>query len=1218
MTYPTATGNLKQCKCCFGLGFIFYLIMMKWCSAKLSAVILLHGTNFIQYPIIRVGKIHDHFRTYNAVMKAFFLFTAILLYGSVSADETGQKGGIFRHLNSENSLSQSVVTSIVQDKTGFMWFGTFNGINRYDGKRIKQYKMKNDTAEIRSYFIINMTVDSRGNLWVATNSGIGIYDRSADRFLDAQTVFSFPDEVNHLDQVEYITEDSKGYIWIASTTGLFRLDMKTKKAVRVIPQFEANVETFLDTKIRIIEQAQPGILYFASQNMLFEYIEKENKAIKRVTLYKKGKSDIEDRIQDFGIDSHGTVWIGSMLGNGYKYQPNTKKLTRLNIPPTSLFNDLLVESDTTILLSLDVAGVLRYNSNTDKYETLYDKNNQRKAIKSNKIRRLFIDRQWILWLGHFRDGLSYTGLTSSGFQQFNSIIVGGRQVNLSSVSSVLKDHTGTLWIATDGTGLYTIDRSGQTASYTNNPDNPNSLPNDAVLSLHEDKDGVVWIGTYRGGLTYYRRNTNDFVSFQANPSDKYSISGNDVRTIREDNFGRLWLSTHGTGFSIFDKKTLRFTNIFQPENSSVYLLNNWTYATIPDKRGNVWIACSKGMSVYDTATKKLSILPQGDQKTRAVSESFVYTAFSDSKGRLWVGTDKGLCLYNYQMQYFNQISGQNSMPGEIIYSIEEDIYGKLWLGTNVGLFRYDPEADRAIKFSAHDGLQADEFIVNSASRDSQGIMYFGGVNGFNSFHPDNIDINREPPAITFTDIELMGVPIGSRQLENKQLILRYNQNFLTFHFVALNFIAPEKNLYRFKLIGLDTDWQNAGNEGKAVYTHLPPGEYTFMAIGANNDGVWNLKGTQFKVTILAPWWAMWWFEILVVFSIVGITGGYYFMKIREVRMRNVLLELKVAARTADLRKANEDLEEINALIEAKNEELNCRNTEIKQQNQLLTEKQEEIEQQHYNLQIQKEEIQTVNEELTTINNQLADHEAQLIEANDQLKQLVNTKDKMLSIIAHDLKNPMNTLIGFSSIIMGRTQTYDPHKLEKFIGLINQAAVNSYRLLENLLTWARSQTGNIKMEIISQDILPIIKEDIQFLKETAEKKDIKIDLSVQITSDSNAFIDANTVSTIFRNLISNAIKFTTRTGNITIVVQNTLQSNEIIVSVIDNGVGMTSSQIEKLFKVQNNNSTPGTDRESGTGLGLVICKEFAEMNKGRIVVESIQGHGSIFQVFLPKA
>lgn len=1135
-------------------------------------------------------------------------------FGSASA----RKGGIYRHLNSDNGLSQSGVTAIAQDSTGFMWFGTFNGINRYDGRRIKQYKMGNNPAHLRSFFIINMMTDSRNNIWVATNSGIGIYDRSNDEFLDAQTVYSFPGQLGHLDQTESIIEDLRGKIWVASTTGLLKLDPKTKTAVRVVPIFDAGIETFLDTKIKIIEESRPGVFYFASQNMLFEYTEKDNRATKLTALYKSGKSGIEDRIQDICVDHQGTVWMGTLFGKAYKYLPQSKKLIRLNIPASSLCNDLLVESDSTILMSLDVAGVFRYYTRTDRYEYLYDKNNPKKSVQSNKIRRLFIDKQRNLWLGHFQDGLSYTGLKSSGFQLVNTISIDGAPVNLTSVSALLKDRTGTLWIGTDGKGLFSIDKTGRTAVYKNDPNDPASLPNDAVLALHEDRDGEIWIGSYRGGLTYFRRTTNDFATFQTDPASSSSIGSNDIRTIREDSFGRLWLSAHGNGISVYDKKTGRFTNYSQRNGDSVYLLNNWTYTTIPDKRGKIWIACSKGMSVLDTAKKKLSIFYQSDPKTRVVAENFVNTVLADSQGRLWAGTDKGLCRYDYRDTSFALIAGPNSMPGEIIYSIAEDTYGKLWIGTNVGLFRYDLAANMAIKFTVNDGLQADEFITNSAYRDRDGMMYFGGVNGFNTFHPDKIDINRNPPAIALTEIELMGVPINQKKMETKEIVLQYNQNFLTFKFVALNFIAPEKNLYRFKLEGLDTEWQNAGNDGKAVYTSLPPGEYTFKAIGANNDGVWNLQGTQFHVTILTPWWATWWFRILATVLVAGNIIGYSFVKIRNVRMRNSLLELKVAARTVDLRKANKDLEEKNALIEAKNEELNSRNIEIKEQNVLLTEKQEEIEQQHYNLQIQKEEIQTVNEELTTINNQLADHEAQLIQANDQLKQLVNTKDKMLSIIAHDLKNPMNTLIGFSSIIMGRTQSYDPQKLEKFIGLINQAAVNSYRLLENLLTWARSQTGNIKLEILHQDILPILNEDIEILKETAEKKDISIELQVHVSTDTYGVIDANTISTIFRNLISNAIKFTPRGGKIMITVAETTPFNEISISVTDNGVGMTDLQLERLFRVENNNSTHGTDLESGTGLGLVICKEFADLNKGRIEVETKLDNGTTFHVYFPKA
>lgn len=1168
------------------------------------------------FVLCRLANIHKEYKMVfkrNSTVLIFLILASILSFTSAFAKERGLSEYYFKHIGSASELSHTSVTCIAQDSVGYMWFGTYSGLNRYDGKHIRKYKITDDTTQMRSYFVRKIKIDSKNNIWIATNNGLGIYNKNLDIFQDARLLYDFP---RRIDYVGCIEEDSYGGVFVTSTTGIFRLDLHTKEVTDVT--FVNENGEFLSEFFYInrMQETSPGIIYFSTHNGLYELHLKEQIAILKAEFFVDSNTSKPDDIHKFVIDRNDIFWIGTYFGSAYRFDPNTGSLSKLDIPTSSTFNELAIESDTTLLMSLDTYGVIRYFTLTNSYEYISDKNSTPRSIKNNKTLSIFIDRQKTLWLGHFQDGVSFTSLYQSNFHLVNSLNVGGSFHRLNSVSSILKDKAGTVWIGTDGKGLYAIDPDGEVQLYTNNPQQKQSLPSNAVLALHEDRDGELWMGTFRGGLTKIDKDTRSFTSYTKNSSSENSISGNDVRSIDEDSYGRLWIGIHGFGFSSFDKKTASFFNVFRKDSDSSYLLNNWCFAAVPDKTGEIWLPTTRSLSVYDTLSKQLRFFQSNDSVEKNIAENIVYTVFCDSKNRLWAGTDRGLYRYMDSTGQFGIIASEDGLPEETIASIEEDDAGMLWLGTNVGLFRYDPATGMTSRFTMYDGLQANEFITNSVFKDREGSLYFGGVSGFNYFNPQMIHSNKLAPTIVFTDIELMGTRISPRAIDEKALTLPYNQNFVTFHFVALNFIASEKNRCKYKLIGLDTDWKEADTDGKAVYTSLPPGKYTFNVIGANNDGVWNMEGSSYRIEIRAPWWETWWFRIGASLIIIGGIVGYYALKLRNIHRQNAMLEDKVNARTIDLKNANQHLAKQYKIVEIKNEELKSRNAEIHQQNKLLRDKQEEIEQQHYDLQIKKAEILNANEELSTTNNQLAEHEATLLKTNNQLQQLVNTKDKMLSIIAHDLKNPMNTLIGFSSIIMGRTQSYTPDKLEQFIGLINTAAVNAYKLLENLLTWARSQTGNISLEIKHQDLLPIVSEDMAILHETAEKKGIALSLQVQPLVDTSAFVDANTVSTIFRNLISNAIKFTPHGGNIFVGIENK-GMREIEVSIKDSGVGMTDAQMGKLFLINKNNSTPGTDSERGTGLGLVICQEFTDMNNGRIEVSSTIGVGTRFTIILPK-
>lgn len=339
-------------------------------------------------------------------------------------------------------------------------------------------------------------------------------------------------------------------------------------------------------------------------------------------------------------------------------------------------------------------------------------------------------------------------------------------------------------------------------------------------------------------------------------------------------------------------------------------------------------------------------------------------------------------------------------------------------------------------------------------------------------------------------------------------------------------------------------------------------------------------------SFLEQWWNSWWLKAAVAVCFFGGILSYYAFRIKLIKHQNETLETLVNERTKELKNANSKLERSN--------------NKIVTQNTLLKEKQNEIHNQH--------------EQLRAINSLLIDHQNILTKKNDELQALIDTKDKMLSIIAHDLKNPMNTLIGFSDLLSVNAEKYDTEKTKKFSMLIKDASTNSYKLLDNLLTWARTQTGAISITMKQQSVDAIIEDCLHVQRNTATQKDILLQYNKNLNHGLSAYIDYQTISTAIRNIISNALKFTPRGGMV--LVESDIIENKACISIIDTGVGMTDSQKSSLFSIKRNNSTKGTDNEKGTGLGLIICKEFVEKNKGTILFESELGKGTTFQIYLP--
>ncbi|MCK5465011.1 MAG: hypothetical protein KAI95_18420, partial [Bacteroidales bacterium] len=575
-----------------------------------------------------------------------------------------------------------------------------------------------------------------------------------------------------------------------------------------------------------------------------------------------------------------------------------------------------------------------------------------------------------------------------------------------------------------------------------------------------------------------------------------------------------------------------------------------------DREKYIWVGTyGGGLNRLDPTTGNFIGYVHDPNNPQSISNNRIRCIFEDLQGTLWVGTDHGLNKMGKETGRFTAYTTKDGLPNNVIYSILPDQQGNFWLSTNRGLSKFNPVDLSFRNYDEEDGLQSNEFNTGAYHLSESGEMFFGGINGFNIFHPDSIRENVFIPPVLITNFKLFNKPVEIGRdsplkksiTETTEIILTHRQNFVSFEFAAFNYINAEKNQYKYMLEGVDPDWVDAGNRRFADYPGLQPGKYTFRVLGSNNDGTWNNEGDKILLIIRPPWWrsipAYIIYALLLVFIIYGYT------RIRTYRLEQLrkMLENQVEERTREIAR-------------------------------------------------QKEEIES---------------------QRDSLQELNATKDRLFRIIAHDLKNPMTALMSITQSLTMAYHELEETDREEAILQVDKAAGDLLRLLDNLLQWTTSQTGKMPFNPERFDLSVSANESHSLAVPLARKK--KILLESNIPEGSWVKADRNMISTVFRNLLSNAIKFTPERGRVTLELKHFSEEDGpdyYEVTVSDSGIGIPKDRLDQLFRMDNTWTTRGTANESGTGLGLLLCYDFVIRNHGSIRAESETGKGSRFIFTIP--
>lgn len=827
----------------------------------------------------------------------FFIF-------SITAGQAGSDNNriAFERIPPQKWMYQSNVNCITQDQYGFIWFGTNNGLNRYDGYSVTTFQHDpHDQNSLSHNFVNDIYIDRQGVFWVGTWGGLNRFDPRTNQFVRYKHDAKLANTLSNND-VKSIKEDSKGNLWIGTHGGgLNRFERSSGKfyAYTYSSRNPSSLSSNFVNKLFINDQGQ---IYVASRGGLNIFDPEKDNFKVILSVSNESINQALKKINAIYEDQYKCLWIGTENG----------------------------------LLSIEEGKA--------EPKLFVHQANDPNSLHNNRINAIIEDYQGMLWIGT-SDGLNILDSRTNAFSLVQNDPNDPGSLSNNDIRHLFKDKSGTMWVlAVDGVNLYSRLR-GRFLKFQRDPNNPQSLISNNIKCFFEDSDGQIWIGT-REGLAVFNRKTKTFRAIQLDGKQN-SLSSNEINVILVDRNKRMWIGTPN-GLNLFDPINNTAT-VYRYDRININNLNNEVNAIFEDRKGTLWVGLRKGLARFNPEEGYFDIFKPDPTVTETQINNSVYTILEDRFGSLWVGTlgsglselnresgkftsykysasdstsishnsvislyeDKfgffwvgtyggGLNRFDRKNKTFQTFTTQNGLPNDLIYKILEDAKGDIWISTGKGIAKFDTKSKTARNYDVLDGLQSNEFNMNSGLKAKDGFMFFGGIAGFNMFHPDSILENNYVPPIVLTSFRVFNKPF---LLSGNTVELPYHQNYLTFEFSSLSYPLSDKNQFAYYLEGFDKEWIYSGSRRQASYSNLEPGTYMFRVKGSNSDGLWNEEGLTLTIRILTPFWKTWWFITIIAIFVGGMLYTGYTIRVRAINSQNLLLERKVRLRTAELEKA---------------------------------------------------------------------------------------------------------------------------------------------------------------------------------------------------------------------------------------------------------------------------------------------------------------------------
>jgi ligand-binding sensor domain-containing protein/serine phosphatase RsbU (regulator of sigma subunit) len=882
----------------------------------------------------------------------FLLFVACCSCFNGLAQSLGNNN--FDRLTVEDGLSQNSVNCIYQDSRGFMWFGTQDGLDRYDGYTIKSYKHNpNNKNSLVDNFVWTIYEDKMGNLWIGTQNGLSKFNPITQLF---SNYTHQPNNKNSLlhSKVFALLQDNIGNLWIGTEGGLSILNLEKQ-------QFTHHTFPYATTNaaVRDLYQSRKGEILVGTLGAGLQVYYPTSNSFKLHSAYLPTYKN--DFIQHIFEDKKGDLWLATTQGVRKIIDNNTMKSIVHSLHQASITNNhitSIVQDETEGIWVGTLGGGLNkltpkgYESDDFEITQYVNDFYNPHSISLDHVSSLCLDRSGILWVGTLGGGVSIYDYGKDKFHVQRVSAHLGTSVNHNMIWAIAGESDGTLWIGTGGGGLN--EYNPKTKKYTYYTTNNSDISNDHVICIAQSPSNAnrLWIGT-DFGLNEFDKKTKKFKKYLMNSQQKHSLNDNHINTMVEKD-GYLWIGTSEGGLNRLEISTGKFTAYMNDINVNSSLSDNTIESIIVDKNGAIWCGTTGGgLNKFDVKTQQFKVYKNKIEDNLSLSNNIVKCILEDQHGDLWIGTNGGLNFFQRSTERFFSYTTHHGLPHNTIQAILQDDSDNIWVSTYKGIAKLDNRTKKFITFDVLDNLQGDEFNAEAAYESTAGEMFFGGNNGFNSFFPESIDINSYKPQTVITDVVLHGQSINAPDspfLENlrdifqkgKFLEVPYQQNTITFEFVGLSFRHSSKNQYKCKLENFDNEWVDLGNRRTITYTNLPTGKYIFKVKSSNNDAQWNETPASIKIKILPPYYQTWWFIGVIILAVSGAVYGMYRWRIKQIEAQKANLEKIVEQRTAEVRLVNTELQLKQAEVYAQKQDLERQKTVLEKSYKIISEKTENI------------------------------------------------------------------------------------------------------------------------------------------------------------------------------------------------------------------------------------------------------------------------------------
>lgn len=1039
-------------------------------------------------------------------------------------------------------LPHSNVLAINQDKQGFIWLGTRNGLNRYDGVNLLSfYHNDTDTLSLINNLINTIEVGDDSILWIGTYEGLSLFDpkqfifHNIDYYIDNVTNPFFGSVLS-------IEKAAKDEVWIGTIdNGLFKVDIKSK----TLSQFRCGnkSQSICDDWVNALKYDRKGRLWVGTKNGLSLI---ENGKVTRNFVSSPGNSNSlsNNYITAIEEDKDGTIWIATRSMGLHKVVEAGKEISFRQIffyndfySYKPVFNVLSLHADRNgkLWIGTENGGLFVFNPKSATTEHFINDPFNSKSVSGNSIYNIFQSEDGIIWIGTYNQGVCFYDENKIKFQHYFQNPTTSNFLNCNIIKSI-NYLNGELIIGTDGGGLtYYNPSNGNYTRYTRQA-NSNSISSNTVMCMLPEGNDRLWIGSWESGLDVFNRRTGSFKHYDKIKDGNEILNIEHVTSFLKDKKGKIWIGTFSYGLNYYSPENDEIIHISGKElGIPAFDIEN-IHCMLETSSGDILMGTMDGMYRLTGFGKDLKLLHyQYDKKdNESLSNNLVITLFEDHLKQIWIGTiGGGLNLYNPETEKFKRFSIADGLPENSIRAMISDKKKNIWISTNIGIALINPENFEMKSYLGRTLQSIGEFLMGSATVDDYGNLYFGGSNGIIKFHPDQIKENKNIPKIYFSDFRLFNksVEISEKSILKKHIsltrdiTLNHNQSVISIDFVALNFTEPSQNQYSYYLEGFESDWNNEGKTRSATYTNLNPGKYVFKVKASNNDGVWNTEPAILNITVRAPMWATWWaFACYII-----LLSAVFYLISRLYQKRLIEKEL-------------------------------LRNERMQNQN---------------------------------------------------IQDLKDRKLQFFTNISHEIRTPLSMIISPLEEVL-EIKDLD-NEVKKKVRYANENSKLLHKLINQLLDLRKLDNSKMGLFLSKADLNKVIGHIIELHQLNAEEKKIEL-IFEPLDSDSFFYFDVDKIEKIVNNLLSNAIKFSTGNSLVFIRITKKVSPQKISIEVIDNGIGIDKSQIPLIFErfYQGKSAL----NKGGTGIGLALCKELAEVHKGELEVESTDGAGSCFRLNFP--